>query len=85
MGRDALGGATLTSVRLRAKTETLVARLRAREEDDNISWYLHRAPELSAILESAGLDELVLDCDDLDVPGVATALFDIWLSPSPIE
>jgi adenylylsulfate kinase len=82
--REALGDTQLTCVRLRANPETLIARLRHRGEDQDISWYLHRVPELSDILDRAGLEELILDCDDLDVSGVASALLEIWF-PTGVE
>lgn len=59
----AFDGADLTVVRLTASEETRLARLAAREPDPWRDWHLARTVELAAILETAGVDDAVVDND----------------------
>jgi chloramphenicol 3-O-phosphotransferase len=72
--RDAIAacipGAEVFLVQLRARTETLQARLRTREISGFFDRRFARAKELAAILEKAPAD-LRLDTDDLTVTALA--------------
>lgn len=61
--RRALGTDGLLVVRLVVRPDVVEHRLRIRHADDPevLSWHLARAPQLAAILESAEVDDLVLD------------------------
>ncbi len=59
----AFDGAELVVVRLDASEATRLARLTAREPDPWREWHLARTVELAAILESAGVDDAVVDND----------------------
>ena len=53
--REAVPGAEIVVVRLRANTATLERRLRGRESRDDLAWHLRRAPELDRIMDRAGV------------------------------
>ncbi len=60
--RDALAVTRLLVVRLEAAPAVVEARLRGRHtSSDELTWHLHRGPELAAILQRADRDDLVLD------------------------
>ena len=59
----AFDGAELVVVRLEASRATCLARLAAREPDPWRDWHLTRTVELAAILEVAGVDDVVVDND----------------------
>ncbi|MFE4951361.1 AAA family ATPase [Leifsonia sp. NPDC056665] len=70
--RRAVGGAA-TFVRLTADATVIERRLRARHGDDpdGLAWHLARARELTAILDSAGIEGEVVDTSADDVEVVA--------------
>lgn len=59
----AFDGAELTVVRLDASQATRVARLDARERDPWRDWHLTRTVQLAGILETASVDDAVVDND----------------------
>lgn len=59
----AFDGAELVVVRLDASEETRLARLAVRERDPWREWHLARTVELAAILETADVDDAVVDND----------------------
>lgn len=60
---SAIPGGALTVVRLTVRPETVAARLRGRESDESLAWHLRRAPELTAIMESNRVGDIVLATD----------------------
>lgn len=75
---DALG-VPVVLVRLRADPARLQERLRSRHVDDvdggaSLAWHLERCGELHAVLESAAVDDAVVDVDGLDRLAVARAV-----------
>lgn len=69
--------APLTVVRLRADVAGTEERLLARHRDDDDEarrWHVHRCGELHAVLETAALDDAVVDVDGLSREDVATAV-----------
>ena len=66
-----LPGARITVCRLRARIETLHARLHGRDRGDWLAWMLARSVELSEILERNDVGHAVVDVDDLDVDAAA--------------
>ncbi|MGH1527162.1 AAA family ATPase [Leifsonia sp. L25] len=71
--RRAAGGSA-TFVRLTADAEAIEGRLRARHvgDPDGLAWHLARAAELTAILDSAGIEGDVVDTSADDVAAVAS-------------
>lgn len=57
----AIPGARVTIVRLQVALTLIADRLRCRETEASLAWYLHRAPELEAIMDAAGVGDLVID------------------------
>lgn len=51
-------------VRLRLGMDDVSARLRQREDPERLDWYLHRAPELEAIQDDAGVGDTTIDISD---------------------
>ena len=70
--RRAVGGSA-SFVRLTADASVIERRLRARHRTDpvGLAWHLARAPELTAILDSAGIEGEVFDTGADDVEAVA--------------
>ncbi|MEY9850873.1 adenylylsulfate kinase [Leifsonia sp. EB41] len=66
-------GGSATFVRLTADATVIERRLRARhtEDPDGLAWHLARAPELTAILDSAGIEGELVDTSADDVEVVA--------------
>jgi hypothetical protein len=58
--RSALGGATIVVCRLTAELETLQARIRQREPGMLQQQFVHRAGELDARLDRAGVEDFVV-------------------------
>jgi GNAT superfamily N-acetyltransferase/dephospho-CoA kinase len=68
----AFDGAELTVVRLTASEATRLARVEERELDRRGRvWHLARSVELEAILDAAGVDDVVVDNDGRPLPAVA--------------
>jgi hypothetical protein len=68
---EAIPGAEVAVVRLRAPISVIEERLRVREPGAALDWYLQFARELVLSMEKAGLDDHVLD--NFDVPLTETA------------
>ena len=84
---DALG-VPVVLVRLRADPARLQERLRSRHADDvdggvSLAWHLERCGELHAVLESAAVDDAVVDVDGLDRLAVARAVLTATGWPTP--
>jgi hypothetical protein len=67
---EAVPGAAITVVRLRAPLVVVQARIRHREAGDP-SWFLQAAAHTAAALEHAGVEDHVVDCQDRTVLEVA--------------
>lgn len=72
-------GAVVTLIRLTADEATRQARLRARETDESLDWHLARTVELEKILETAALEDYLVDSDGLPVTAVAARVLSLWL------
>lgn len=72
-------GAALTVIRLTANEATRQARLRARETGESLEWHLARTVELEKILETAALEDYLVDSDGLPVTAVAARVLSLWL------
>ncbi|HEY3285169.1 MAG TPA: hypothetical protein VGN26_23095 [Armatimonadota bacterium] len=60
---EAIPGARITVVRLSACIETLHGRLDGREEGEDLRWHRNRAVELTGIMESTGVGDLIIRTD----------------------
>jgi hypothetical protein len=83
--RDAVPGAEIVVVRLRAKPETLLARVRARGIGSGTQWHLNRAPELAKLMDEERVEDFLIETDDLGLTDVASGVLSSvgWLkSPS---
>ncbi len=54
-------GATVEVVRLSVGVELMRERLRGRERDDTVEWYLERTAQLDASMAAAGVGDVVVD------------------------
>ncbi len=81
---EAVGGAQITVVRLRAPLPLLQARIRAREPGDP-SWFLGAATHTAAALEQAAVEDHLVDNADRPVAEVAAEALRLagWLPSSP--
>jgi adenylylsulfate kinase-like enzyme len=68
-------GSRVVIVRLNVVLENVMARLQLRETPDSIDWYLARAAELQALMESREIGDLVVDIDDHTPKDVAHEIF----------
>jgi len=68
---DAVPGARVTVVRLRAPLAVIEERLRRREPDTAVDWYLDMARALAGTLEVANVEDHVLDNVDGSLTEVA--------------
>lgn len=69
--RDAVPGAEITLVGLRARQETLLERVRVREVGAARQWHLDRVLELSRQMDEAAADDFVVWTDGREVVDVA--------------
>lgn len=69
--RAAVPSCEITLVGLRARLETLLARLVVREVGSSRQWHLDRAVELAKQMETAAIDDFVVRTDDRDVREIA--------------
>ncbi len=67
----AIPNATVTIVRLPVSMTLIAERLRGRESPASLEWYLHRAPELEAIMTERGIGDVVIDVGDRSPEEVA--------------
>lgn len=75
---EAILGVPLTVCRLRARADTLHARLCHRHVDDEsgLDWHLARAGELDGILDAAGVADIEIAVDGLTRDDVAKTVLD---------
>jgi predicted kinase len=69
---EAVPGADVTVVRLRAPIAVIEERLRLREPQDALAWYIDAARELVPRLEWASVEDHVIDNVDISLTDVAT-------------
>lgn len=63
--KEAIPGAKVTVVRLRAPIETIHNRLKTREKSEkSLNWHLNRAAQLNDQLEQSKIEDFVVDIDD---------------------
>lgn len=74
--RSAVDGAAILLVRLFASDLTLERRLRGRESDSNLGWYLRRAKVLSEEMHEAGLEDLLVDTDGKSIDEITREILD---------
>ena len=61
--RDAVPGAAIVVIRLRARLETIVERLTARELGAGLEWHQRRAAELIEVMERARVEDVLVDTE----------------------
>lgn len=69
--RQAVLGADILVVRLRAVPETLRARVRQREKGLGMEWHLDRAVELASLMEEQRVEDLLVETDGRDPLSIA--------------
>jgi adenylylsulfate kinase len=69
--REAVPGADILVVRLRATPETLQARVRKRNRGTGMEWDLNRAVELAALMDAQPVEDMLVDTEDRDPPTIA--------------
>lgn len=67
-------GSTVTIVRLDVQLDLVAERLAQRESGADLEWSLRRAPELQAIMERAGVGDLVIEVGTRTPHDVATEI-----------
>jgi chloramphenicol 3-O-phosphotransferase len=77
---EAVPGARVTVVQLHAPLAVLQARIRSREAGDP-GWFLKAAAHTLSVLQSAGIADFVVDCQDQPVLAVAQEVLRVagWL------
>jgi predicted kinase len=80
---EAVPGAEVTVVRLRAPLEVLQARIRSREAAADPGWFLGAAAYTAEVLETAGVEDHLVDNQDRSVGEVAEEVLRLvgWLGP----
>ncbi|MDP9380008.1 MAG: AAA family ATPase [Chloroflexota bacterium] len=78
--REAIPGAEILVVRLRASPETLAARLRVRELGMALDRHLRRASELADLMECNRVEDILVDTDGKGAPECARVIlsFSEW-------
>ena len=69
--REAIPGADLLLVRLRAKPETLRTRIRQRGPGRGMEWHLKRAIELAPLMDARRVEDLLVETDGRDPMNIA--------------
>ena len=69
--REAVPGAEITVVRLRASPSTLQARVRRRGEGIGMQWHLDRAVELASLMDASPVEDMLIETDDRDPTTIA--------------
>lgn len=69
--REAVTGADILVVRLRATPETLQTRVRKRSHGTGIEWDLNRAIELAALMDARPVEDMLVETEDADPPTIA--------------
>lgn len=68
--RQAVPGADIVVVRLRAAPETLQARVRQRRQGD-MEWHLNRAVELAPLMDAERVEDMLVETDGRDPTSIA--------------
>ncbi|MBE3590695.1 MAG: GrpB family protein [Firmicutes bacterium] len=74
--RQAVPGAEVTVVRLRASMETLEERIRRRETGLGRDWSLRRSAELAALMEERKVEDFAVDTDGRSVEEIAREILE---------
>lgn len=69
--QEAVPGADILVIRLRASLDTLAERVRRREPGAALDWHLQRAPELAGIMEQNKVEDILVDTDNKAVTEIA--------------
>ncbi len=69
--REAVPGAVITVVRLRATLSTLTGRVTRREVGSSRDWHLIRAAELAAQMDRDQVEDVVVDTDGRTIAAIA--------------
>jgi hypothetical protein len=69
--QQAIPGAAIVVVRLRASLATIERHLRGRETGASLDWHLHRAAELTASMERHQVGDLLIETDGKPVDVIA--------------
>lgn len=69
--REAVPGADIVVVRLRAAPETLQSRVRKRGPGRGMEWHLHRAVELAPLMDTQQVEDLLIETDGRDAMNIA--------------
>lgn len=81
--REAVPGADILVVRLRATPETLQARVRQRRQG-SMEWHLNRAVELASLMDARPVEDVLIETDDRDPRNLAREILQRagWLPTS---
>lgn len=82
--REAVPGADILVVRLRATPETLQARVRKRSHGTGIEWDLNRAVELAALMDAQSVEDILIETEGREPTTIAHDLLRRtgWISPA---
>lgn len=69
--QDAVPGAEIIVVRLRASLATIERQVRGRETGASLDWHLHRAAELTEIMDQNQVGDLLIETDGKPVDVIA--------------
>lgn len=69
--RDAVPGADIILVRLRAAPATLKQRVRQRGQGVGMEWHLNRAVELAAQMDAQPIEDVLIETEDRDATTIA--------------
>lgn len=74
----AMPGVEITIVRLHAKIEIIHERIRGREPDETLQWYLDRSVELSKQLAENNLENFAIDTSNITPDDAAKLILQQW-------
>lgn len=69
--REAIPGADILVVRLRAAPETLQSRVRQRGPGRGMQWHLNRAIELAPLMDAQRIEDVLIETDGRDAMSIA--------------
>jgi len=69
--REAVPGADILVVRLRAAPDTLQSRVRQRGPGRGMEWHLHRAVELAPLMDAQHVEDVLIETDGRDATNIA--------------
>lgn len=75
---EAVPGAAITLVRLRATVDTLATRVRKRELGASLDWHLHRSAELAAQMDRDHLEDFAVETDGRAAVEIAREVLARW-------